>query len=151
MGHALVHQPQRFYDANIFWPTRQSLAFTDASIGYAPAGLLGTGRTAATVRYNLLWLFSYILAFSGAYLLAREVTSGATGAVIAGTAFAYAPWRLAQRGHLNILSVGGIPLSLYLLRRGWRERRPALILSGWLVATWQVSLGFSTAFNSPTS
>ncbi len=141
-GHALVHQPQRFYDANIFWPARDSLALTDVSIGYAPAGLLGSGLTAAVIRYNVLWLFSYALAFSGAYLLARELTSGVTGAVIAGASFAYAPWRLAQQQHLHILSTGGIPLSLFLLLRGWREKRPVLILTGWLVATWQLSLGF---------
>ena len=55
-GHALGHQP---------------LAFSDALVGYAPAGLLGSGPEAAVLRYDLVFLFAYALAFVGAYLLAR--------------------------------------------------------------------------------
>ena len=42
-GHALLHQPLHFFDANQFWPFHQTLAFSDALIGYAPAGLIGSG------------------------------------------------------------------------------------------------------------
>jgi hypothetical protein len=143
-GHALIHQPLHFYDTNIFWPAHASLAFSDAGPGFAPAGLLGSGPTAATVRYDLLFLLSYVLAFVGAGLLSRELGVGTTGSLVAAAAFAYAPWRLAQRGHLNVLSTGGIPLAVFLLVRGWRRRRPGLILLGWLVAAWQLSLGFAT-------
>ena len=37
-GHALLHQPLHFFDANRFWPLKDSLAFGDALIGYAPGG-----------------------------------------------------------------------------------------------------------------
>ena len=37
-GHALLHQPLHFFDANRFWPIKDSLAFGDALIGYAPGG-----------------------------------------------------------------------------------------------------------------
>jgi hypothetical protein len=142
-GHALRHQPLDYFQANTFWPLRNSLAFSEALAGYAPAGLLGSGTHAAVVRYNILFLFSYALAFFGAYLLARELGAGRAGAAVAGAAFAYAPWRLEQDGHLHVLSSGGIPLSLFLLVRGYRLRRPGLILGGWAVATWQFTLGFT--------
>ena len=142
-GHALAHQPLDYFQANDFWPLRNTLAFSDALVGYAPAGLIGSGPEAALVRYNALFLFAYWLAFSGAYLLARELGAGPLGAAVAGAAFAYAPWRLDQANHLNILSSGGIPLSLFLLLRGYRRRRPGLVLAGWLVAAWQLSLGFN--------
>jgi hypothetical protein len=142
-GHALLHQPLHFFQANVFWPLRNSLAFSDALVGYAPAGLIGSGPHAAVVRYDLLFLFAYALAFFGAYLLARELGAGRTGGYVAGAAFAYAPWRLEQDGHLHVLSSGGIPLALFLLVRGYRRRSPRLVLLGWLVATWQVSLGFT--------
>jgi hypothetical protein len=142
-GHALAHQPLHFFQANIYWPLRNSLAFSDALIGYAPAGLIGAGPKAALVRYDLLFLFAYALAFLGPYLLARELGSGRAGATVAGAAFAYAPWRLEQDGHLHVLSSGGIPLSLFLLLRGYRRSRPGLILGGWLVAAWQLLLGFT--------
>jgi hypothetical protein len=142
-GHALLHQPLDFFQANVFWPLKNSLAFSDALVGYAPAGVVGSGPHAAIVRYDLLFLFAYALAFLAAYLLARELGAGRAGAFVAGAAFAYAPWRLEQDGHLHVLSSGGIPLSLFLLVRGYRRSSRRLVLAGWLVAAWQLSLGFS--------
>ncbi|MEA2448197.1 MAG: hypothetical protein QOG63_129 [Thermoleophilaceae bacterium] len=142
-GHALLHQPLDWFQANIFWPLHDSLAFSDALVGYAPAGLLGSGPHAAVVRYDVLFLLAYALAFFGAWLLARELGAGRAGAFVAGAAFAYAPWRLEQDGHLHVLSSGGIPLALALLVRGYRRSSGRTVLAGWLVAAWQVSLGFS--------
>jgi hypothetical protein len=142
-GHALVHQPLRLFQANMFWPLPDSLAFSDALVGYAPAGLVGEGTHAAVARYDVLFLFAYALCFAGAYLLARELGAGRAGAVVAGAAFAYAPWRLEQEGHLHIISSGAIALALCLLIRGYRRRAAGTVLAGWLVATWQFSLGFS--------
>jgi hypothetical protein len=142
-GHALVHQPLHFFQANTFWPLRDSLAFSDALIGYTPAGLIGSGPKAAVVRYDLLFMAAIALAFGAAYLLARELGAGRFGGVVGGLAYAASPWRLSQAGHLHVLSGGGIPLSLFLLLRGYRRRGPLTIVAGWLVAAWQVSLGFS--------
>lgn len=142
-GHALIHQPLHLFQANAFWPLSYSLAFTDPLIGYAPAGLIGSGPGAAVVRYNLLYLFSYALAFAGTYALARELGAGRPAAAVAGIAFAYAPWRLTQSGHLHILSSGGVPLALFLLLRGHRRRSPRTVLGGWLVATWQIVVSVS--------
>jgi hypothetical protein len=142
-GHALLHQPLDWFQANIFWPLHDSLAFSDALVGYAPFGLLGSGPHAAVVRYDVLFLLAYALAFFGAWLLARELGAGRAGAFVAGAAFAYAPWRLEQDGHLHVLSSGGIALALALLVHGYRRSRPRAVVAGWLVAAWQVSLGFS--------
>jgi hypothetical protein len=113
-GHALAHQPLHFFDANQYWPFSQTLAFSDALIGYAPAGLIGSGPYTAVVRYDLLFLFAYALAFFGAYLLARELGLSRTAAAVAGVAFAFAPSRIEQDGHLQVISSGGIPLALAL-------------------------------------
>jgi hypothetical protein len=143
IGHALLHHPGDLFQANVYWPLHDTLAFTDALIGYAPVGMLVNGPEGALVGYNLLFLFAYALAFIGAYLLARELGVGPAGAAVAGAAFAYAPWRLGQDGHLNILSSGGIPLAVFLLLRGYRRASPGTVLAGWLVATWQLLLGIS--------
>jgi hypothetical protein len=142
-GHALAHRPLDLFQANQFWPFRDTLAFSDALVGYAPAGLVGSGPHAAVVRYDLLFLFAYALAFVGAYLLARELGVGPWGAVVAGAAFAFAPFRLEQDGHLQVISSGGIPLALALAVRGARRASPGAMVAAWLVAAWQVSIGFS--------
>jgi hypothetical protein len=98
---------------------------------------------AALVRYNLLFLFAYSLCFVGAYLLARELGLKRLGAAAAGVAFAYAPYRVTEAGHLHVISSGGIALALFLLLRGYRRGSGRLVLAGWLVAAWQISLGFT--------
>ncbi|MFN2544275.1 MAG: hypothetical protein ABR600_06860 [Actinomycetota bacterium] len=142
-GHALSHQPLHVFESNAFWPMHDSLAFEDSLLGYSPAGLIGEGTVAALIRYDVLYILAYGLAFAGAFLLAREIGVGAWAAGVAGAAYAYAPWRLSQNGHLHVVSSGGLPLAVFLLLRGYRRRKPGMVLAGWLVAAWQVSLGFT--------
>ncbi|HSX22767.1 MAG TPA: hypothetical protein VLE97_08360, partial [Gaiellaceae bacterium] len=144
LGHALLHDPLHILQTNLYFPLKNNLVFTDVLFGYAPAGLLATsGPHAALVVHNLIVIFTFALAFLGAYLLARELGAGNWGGMTAGAAFAYAPWKLAQAGHLQILSSGGIPLSLYFLLRGYRQGSRRLIVAGWVVAAWQMTLGFN--------
>lgn len=142
-GHALAEQPTEFFQSNQFWPLPDTLAFSDALIGYAPAGLIGEGPDAAVARYNLLFLFAYALAFAGAYLLARELGLEPGPAAVAGTAFAFAPFRLEQDGHLHVISSGGIPLALAVGLRGYRLGKPLAVVAAFAIAAWQLSIGFS--------
>lgn len=153
-GHALLHQPLRLFDSNTFYPLAHSYAFNDTLLGFAPLGLVTGGYGGSVLRYNILYVLAFALASVGAYALARQLGATPVGAAVAGAAFAYAPWRLAQDGHLNILAAGGIPLALALLARGHgygrggyhpADVRPWVIVLGWLVALWQVSLGFALA------
>jgi hypothetical protein len=151
-GHILLTHPAQLWQANAFFPERYSFAFSDTLLGYAPAGMIGSGPVAAIVRYNIMYVLLHALAFFGAYALIRQLGSSKMGAAVAAVAFAYAPWRLAQAGHMHVLSTGGIALALAMLARGhgWSLRhgyRPerthaGWTLAGWLVATWQISLGF---------
>lgn len=148
VGHAMLHDPLHLFDANAFYPHPLSLAFSDSLLGYGPAAFFGSGTVAALVRYNLLFLLAWTLCFVGAYLLARELGVGRLGGAAAGVAFAYAPYRVTEAGHLHVISSGGIPLALFLLLRGYRRDRSdigqrGLVLAGWLVSAWQVSLGFT--------
>jgi hypothetical protein len=143
VGHAMLHDPLHLFDANAFYPHPLSLAFSDSLLGYGPAAFFGSGTIAALVRYNLLFLFAWSLCFVGAYLLARELGLGRLGGAAAGLAFAYAPYRVTEAGHLHVISSGGLPLALFLLVRGYRRGSRRLVLAGWLVSAWQVSLGFT--------
>ncbi|MEU8655636.1 hypothetical protein [Actinoplanes philippinensis] len=153
IGHILITDPVRLWQANAYFPATDGLAFGDSLVGYALAGMIGTGPAAAILRYNVLFVLAHALLVIGAYALVRQLGARRTGAAVAAVAFAYAPWRLAQEGHLDIISAGGIPLALamlarghgYSLRHGFRpERRSGLwAIGGWIVAIWQLTLGFS--------
>ena len=108
-----------------------------------PVRLVGSGFRAAIIRYDGLFIFTGALAFAGGWALARELGVSRIAALVGGAAFAFAPWRIAQADHLNVLSSGGIALSLFLLLRGYRRRSVLLVLAGWIVAAWQVLIGFS--------
>ncbi len=142
-AHALITDPADFFDANTQWPHENSLAFLDTLIGYTPVGFIGSGIDAAIARYNTLYLFAYAFAFFGAYFLARHLGVGKAGALVAAAAFAFAPWRAAQNGHIAVLSSGGMPLALAFLLSGYRKRRGTLVIIGGVVAAWQLSLGFN--------
>jgi hypothetical protein len=152
-GHALLHDPGNIWQLNTFYPAPYGLAYTDSLLAYAPAALIGTGPEAAVLRYNILFLLAQALVLFGGYALARQLGVGRIAASVAGVAVAVAPWRLAQAGHLQILSVGGMFLALAMLARGhgvrWRREpgevtpvRPGWALAGWLVAAWQLAIGF---------
>ena len=149
VGHAATTAPWDVFDSNTFWPLPRSLAFSDALLGLAPLGMVGEGTGAALVRYAVAFLLSYALAFTGVYVLARQLGVSRGAAVVAGAAFAFSPFRLSQSGHLQILSSGGIPLALAMLARGHGVGRrtggptdPRWALAGWAVAIWQLSIGF---------
>jgi hypothetical protein len=151
-GHILLTSPAQLWHANAFFPEQWSFAFSDTLLGYAPAGMIGTGPGAAVVRYNIMFVLAHALAVFGAYALVRQLGAGRIGAAVGAASYAYAPWLLAQAGHLHVISNGGIPLALAMLARGhgWalrhgdrpKRRRAGWALAGWLVAAWQISLGF---------
>ncbi|GAB3966288.1 hypothetical protein GCM10027615_13260 [Plantactinospora veratri] len=151
-GHILLTKPAQLWQSNAFFPETWTFAFSDTLLGYAPAGMIGQGPEAAILRYNILFVLAHALAALGAYALVRQLGAGRIGAAVAGVGFAYAPWLLGQAGHLHVLSNGGIPLALAMLarghgwslRRGYRpdRRRSGWAFAGWLVAAWQLSLGF---------
>ena len=108
VGHAMLHDPLHLFNSNAFYPHPLSLAFSDSLLGYGPAGFFGSGTVAALVRYNVLFLFAWSLCFVGAYLLGRELGLRKSARRAAAAAFAYAPYRVTEAGHLHVISSGGI-------------------------------------------
>src|SRR5690606_1072169 len=110
VGRSLREDPAGIWDTNSFWPVTDAYLFTDTLLGYAPAALFATDTASALVVYNVLYMGSFALAFLGAYALLRQLGARVAGSAVAAAAFAYAPWKLGQAGHLQVLSCGGIAL-----------------------------------------
>jgi len=152
--HALTTHPGGLWTTPAFLRAPDNLAYTDTVLGYTPLGaFVPDGPAGGVLLLNLATLAAGALAIAGAYALARAMGSGRAAAMVAGAGFGFAPWRLGQIIHVNVLSTGGIALALALLargtgwslRRGWEPERASWrwVAAGWAVACYQVTFGFA--------
>src|SRR5688572_8658939 len=107
-----------FFDANIFHPAPLTLAYAEHLLPQAVQILPIYAITRNPILcYNLLFLSTFILSGLGTYLLVRELTGRPLAAFVAGLLFAFAPYRLPQSSHLQVLSSQWMPFALYGFRR----------------------------------
>src|SRR5947208_11708815 len=122
--HALTTNPAHLYDATIFYPFRDVLAYQDTLLGLLPLAapvLLLTGN--AVLAYNLMFLLSFALCAWGAYLLARLLVGDTRAAFLAGLVYGFSPYRMVHLYHLNLLSSMWIPFALVCWERVRRGER----------------------------
>jgi hypothetical protein len=122
IAHQLPRDPVHLFDANIFYPLRHALAFSDAVLleGTAAAPFLWLGVPLVVV-YNAEILGSFVLCGLGVFLLVRELTASSAAALVAGTIFAFAPYRFDHYIHLELLWGQWMPLALWSLHRTLRS------------------------------
>lgn len=124
-ARAITHNPFNLFNANIFFPNPDTLAYSDHQVVTAVMAmpLLGiTGNPMQTANYMLI--FNFFLCEMGAYLLVVHLTRSRTAGMVAGIAFAFAPARLAHMGHLQLSAAAFIPLCLLFLHRYSEEGKP---------------------------
>lgn len=123
--HAFVHHPLSIFDANIFYPFRHTLAYSENLIGsallVAPVMWI-TGNPVLTM--NVAALITVPLCAWGAYLLARQLGIGRWGAAIAGLVYGFAPPRFFRLDQLHLTNVQWIPFSLAYLHAYFERGRP---------------------------
>lgn len=122
----------RWWSPPHFHPTPDVAAFTENLVGIsviaAPIYWL-TGS--ALAAYNLCFVLSWPLSAFTAYLLALFVVGRHDAAFLAGLAWGFTPYRTAELGHLQMLSVYWFPLVLLGLHGYLRQqRRRWLVLFG---------------------
>ena len=107
-----------FWNANIFYPEPLTLAYSEHMFAQAvqilPVYVL-TGNI--ILCYNLLFLSTFVLSGLGMFLFVREVTRSPRAAFAAGLIYAFAPYRVPQFSHLQVISSQWMPFVLYGLRR----------------------------------
>ncbi|MGC8878080.1 MAG: hypothetical protein ACP5R2_02530 [Anaerolineae bacterium] len=114
--HALLNQPQHLFDANIFFPLPNTLAYSEHLLATALLAMpLQVASGQPLLAYNITLLVSFALCGLGMYLLCLRWTGGRTAALIAGLAYAFAPYRLASISHLQLLTVQWLPFSVLAL------------------------------------
>ena len=100
-----LHAFSGYWQANIFHPAPYALAYSEHLFAQAIQILPVWALTKNPVLcYNLLFLSTFVLSGLGMYLLARELTGDARVALVAGLCYGFAPYRISQYSHLQVLS-----------------------------------------------
>ena len=127
-AHALRHEPGLLFQAPIFHPLPDALAFSEnlllpAVLG-APFSLAGQ----PVLAYNLVLLLSLVVSGLGAQLLVRRVGGDRLAAFVGGAAFAAGAHRWTRLAHLHAQVTLFLPFALLALDRFWERRTLARAL-----------------------
>jgi hypothetical protein len=148
--HQLVADPRHLFDANIFYPLRATLTYSDSMILPALASSpLAALHVHPVVAYNVMVLAAFALSGAAAYVLARALGIAPLGSWIAAVAFTIAPFRVNHLSHLELQMTMWMPMALLMTYRLLGEgdgrgmiarRSQSVILAVILAAQWYSSM-----------
>ncbi len=137
--HILPSDPLSYFDANIFFPRHDTLAYSEHLFGVAliaaPAYLV-SGNIIFT--YNFAIFVSFFLSGIGMYLLVHELTGNRWAAIASGVIYAAVPFRFLQLFHVQLLSYQWFPFVFLYLFRFLRDGRPRQIVLAAIFAILQI-------------
>ena len=125
VAHALRTSPARLFDGNIFHPEKDALAYSDAmlleGVVAAPLGALNP-----VLVHNVMLLLPIAASGVAMFALCWSLTRSRGAGLLAGIAFAFAPFRFEHIMHMEIQWTIWMPLAFLalhrLLDRGrWRD------------------------------
>lgn len=122
--HQLVTNPFELFQANIFHPFRDTLAYSEHV--FAPALLAAPARLFTDnpiAVQNVSILTAFVLLGLAAYRLFVWLSGSPIASAAGAVLIALAPTRLPQLGHVQLLHTAGIPLMLYGLWKFFEDRR----------------------------
>jgi hypothetical protein len=116
--HQIVEEPLRLFDANIFFPERGTLAYSEnlltAALLVAPIRVFSDNPI---LLVNAALLLALTLSGVATFALAREFGCSTAGAGLAGLLFAFAPFRWAHLSHLQLQLAFPLPAAFCFTRR----------------------------------
>ena len=107
-----------FFDGNIFWPERRTLAYSDAVLlqGTLGAPFIALGFNPNGVA-NVLTLVGLVTSAFFAYLLAARLSGHRGAAVVAGLVFSFSAYRRVHVQHLELQWAQWMPLAFWAWHR----------------------------------
>ena len=121
-AHALARAPGRVFQAPIFHPLPDALAFSENLLLPAVLGAPAQGLGGPVLAYNLVLLACLLVSGLGAQLLVRRVSGDRLAAWVAGAAFAAGAHRWTRLAHLHAQATLFLPFALLALDRFWERR-----------------------------
>ncbi len=105
-----------FYTSMAFWPLGANLAFVTLAplMGVLSAPLQAFGTVFA---YNVMFFLGFALSGLAMCLLARRLTGNWYASIIAGFAFTFSAFHIAQSLHIHYINIEFVPLFFYFFIR----------------------------------
>lgn len=144
VAHQLPRDPAHLFDANIHYPEKRTLAYSDATLlqGIVAAPFLWMGVALPHVHTALV-IGSFVFSGVAMWMLVTALTGMSSAGIAAGIVFAFAPYRFDHYMHLELLWSGWMPLTLLMLHRTFDAgARGAGVAAGLLFA----AQGFSSIY-----
>ena len=137
-----------WWNAPVFVPAAGAFGFSEHLLGLTPIATLFTLIAGQPlVGHNVAFIATYALGALGAHFLAWTITRRHDVSAIAAIAFAFAPYRLPQAPHIQVLASFWTPVCLGALHQyaqTWRTRWMALASAAWVLQG--LSCGYFTFF-----
>jgi hypothetical protein len=118
VARTVVTDPLGVLDANIFYPHRWTLAYSEMNLG---AGILAVPVYWVTrnpyAAHNAVLILSFVMSGVGMYLLARYLVGDIRAAMVAGIVFSFAPHLFAHLPHIQLLMTAFLPVGLLAFHR----------------------------------
>jgi len=118
LAHALANPRVGLFSGNIFYPEQQTLTLSDAIVveGLFGAPLYAIGLPPVLI-HNLLLLGAIIASAAGMFVLARHLTGSAAAGLVAGTIFAFVPFRFEHYMHMEMQWTMWMPWAFWAMHR----------------------------------
>jgi hypothetical protein len=116
VAHQLPRDPAHLFEANIFYPAHDVLAFSEPLIVPALMGApLAWAGASPVLVYNVILLAGFTLSAFAMCLLVERWTGSLPAGLIAASIFAFNTHTLHRLPHMQALHLYGLPLALYAL------------------------------------
>jgi hypothetical protein len=118
IAHALATAPARIFDANIFYPARATLAYSDATMlqGVLGAPLFWTGVSPVLI-YNVMLFVGFAASGMAMFVLMKHLSDSTEAALVAAAIFTVLPYRTEHFMHLEMQWTVFVPLALWAMHR----------------------------------
>ena len=130
--YSITNAPSHIYDADIFYPSKYPLAYSENLFGIAVVALpfYFFGFTPLAV-HNMAFLLGFAFSGYGAFVLGRVLTRSTAAGLIAGILYSFVNFRIDHLAHIQFVWGGWMPMMVAALLHYWRRptTRNAVLLA----------------------
>ena len=142
--HTLPRAPMHLFQANIFYPAKDTLAYSEPlivpAIMGAPVRCVGGSPV---LVFNVLVIAGFALSAFAGYVLLLRWTGDPLASLLGGTTFAFNTHTLTRLAHVQALHLYGLPLALLAVDRLISRGRTK---DGLWLAVWMGILAYTSGY-----